>query len=622
MYTFLFAAGLRELPLEQMLGSAGQILKDMMPSQQYRLKATRTLIPEIQGGWVCVVPESEPLVPIITEVIEPQHAGIVFGTMSASSGKTAAEAVCQTWRKEGIEAVRRMDGCFSAVLVDRMKAEVFVVCDIIGRRYVRYFSAGNALLVSPHDLSIIATGLCPVAFNWEAAYAIVSWGWSFQNESLLQAVHTLLPDSFLHWSQNKLESVARPILDFGSRIKAGDAKQCEALNEQLVEEIRSDAKAFVSGRQEIIMDLTAGLDTRAVLGLLLSVVDASRIHARTRGEPDSMEVSVARKIAKQNNCRFSIEASEPATAEGFLDHADVRAFHMNGDTSSKRALSALPGPNPGFVRVSGGAAEIFRGVYYLGEFSHGRSFTSRQALAYLDKRRAKRFKQLPWRDSAFADQLLTQKLARVIEAYEKVSLDGYDSLDFFYLCERLGVWGSLGIRFPWQRNGWGVFTRPTLVQLAFRLPAPIGYYCHLHDLLVRRYASASYWVHIEGMRLMPLRGGGVFRAFLRQVDYKAMEMVSRLSQSSLVKKKNSRMIDEVYADVFAGPLASLVRDTAAVSGGFGERVFGREGMERLLEEHNARRKDHADCLGSLITLERWSAMILEAHRRAQSGVVN
>ena len=72
----------------------------------------------------------------------------------------------------------------------------------------------------------------------------------------------------------------------------------------------------------------------------------------------------------------------------------------------------------------------------------------------------------------------------------------------------------------------------------------------------------------------------------------------------------------------ARKMLALVKEKSRTAGGFGEQLFGQEGMKRLLDDHNAHRKGHTDCLGSLITMERWRKMMQEAHRRARDVVAN
>jgi hypothetical protein len=608
MNTFLFAAGSRGVPPGDLLNKAGRIVKDLMPARGASLEVSSAVLPELNGGWLRLSPQAEQPSKWIHALEQHERAVLIFGNLSGGPPETTAERMIHTWREEGLNAVRLMDGSFGAVLIDRAQKEIHLVSDLTGRRYLRFFEHDGLFLVSPHDLPIVATGLCPIAFDEASACSIVSWGWSLHGDGLLKAIRTLRPDDHVTWSAGGLKVARDPLVNFRDRLSAQDRAACTALVERMIEEMRAEARVFASGHQEIRVALTAGLDTRALLALLISVVkDPSRLHAFTIGEADCLESKVARQIAAQNDCRYSVLVPEAAGVEDFIRRCDVRAFHMNGDTTSKQASLQNRFPNALSPSVNGRGGEIYRGFYYKGEIFHDKLFSAEHAFKRLMGKVEKRFRRLPWKDPQGSHSVLKGRLTNVMDEYQTLSSDGYDALDLFYLRERFGWWGAQTVRFPWSDAGWDPFTRSWLIRSAYRLPSPIAVHCRLQETLIRCYMPAGYRVRINGNRSLALVGRGILPALLRKADYNASAMWMRLHSLWRSRLRGRRVVDELRTQVFAGPLADVVRDTLQSEGSFGLRFFGKKGLERLSD---------VDVLGSLVTMERWRVMVEEAHRRA------
>ena len=186
MYTFLVAAGIgREVG--PTLDRARQTSEALMPKLGTSVTSHRASFSTIDGGWFYFLPAPTSPKPLVTEHRDERQAVLVYGDVDDCAGLASpAEQVASTWQAQGLEAVRRLAGSFSAVLIDLTSASLFVVSDAIGRRALRYFCDQDLLLISNHDLPIIATGLCELNFDLVTAASIVSCGWSIRGASLVQ----------------------------------------------------------------------------------------------------------------------------------------------------------------------------------------------------------------------------------------------------------------------------------------------------------------------------------------------------------------------------------------------------------------------------------------------------
>jgi hypothetical protein len=51
-------------------------------------------------------------------------------------------------------------------------------------------------------------------------------------------------------------------------------------------------------------------------------------------------------------------------------------------------------------------------------------------------------------------------------------------------------------------------------------------------------------------------------------------------------------------------------------GSFAQEIFGKLGVELLLNEHKSRKKNHVGVLGLLVSMERWRGMVQGVVREA------
>ena len=121
------------------LHRAGRVTASVMPSLGLEMEIRQRMIPEINGGWFYLAPRLCKA-PLITEYADAKAAVIVFGELYRNGWKSAAESVLEKWRSAGADGVRRMDGCFSALLVDLAEATIHMCSDLLGQRALRFFS--------------------------------------------------------------------------------------------------------------------------------------------------------------------------------------------------------------------------------------------------------------------------------------------------------------------------------------------------------------------------------------------------------------------------------------------------------------------------------------------------
>jgi Asparagine synthase len=610
MYTFLVAAGIGR-DVGPTLDRAQRITDALMPRMGASVTSHRAFFPTIDGGWFYFLPAPTSPRPLVTEHRDDRQAVLVYGNVDDCDGLASpAEQVATTWQAQGLEAVRRLNGSFSAVLIDLTSASLFVVSDAICRRALRYFCHQDLLLISNHDVPIIATGLCELNFDLVSAASIVSCGWSIRGASLAQNLQICDAHSYVRRHAGRTERVRQPVLSLRERLEPGDTRARSQLTEEMVETLRRTVRRQCEAQKEVQTSLTAGLDSRAVFGLLVSILEPARIVAQTFGSPDEFDVSAARRIASAYGARHKLSAPEAPSSDAFLTNTDALAFFRDGDVCSKRAMWPLIRyDHDAPVGFGGQGGEIVRGYFYSEDFLgvRGMALHEDDVAPLLESKMLNRMRRAPWNDQSLADAFLS-RFRQSLQGFQDISRNVYDVLDMYYLYERSARWISTA-SMPQLERHCAPFESSALAAMAYRLPAPIGHYCRLHETIIRRWLPRAYWWRMTDDKILPLDGVPGMRKLLRWRRIIGRRM-GRL-------RGNVRTdFDVMRAELLAGPLGEVMVDTLTAQDSIASAIFSREGLSKMIEAHRTGVKFELEVLGGLLTVERWRQQVTDARNRA------
>ena len=609
MYTFLFVANLEGKPCKDFLQRCARITKKWMPAFDIELTEGYSLFPESHSGWLWLTPPNSDDFSLISEAIDQQYAVIVFGDLVEDSHHNPAQTVYDAWVSGGWSQVRKLEGCFSSVILDRSNGRVVLIGDRMGRRALSYHTNDRVLIVSPHDVVLAATGRIPVEFDEVSISSVVAVQWSLRGKSLLKDVQTCHPSEYIQWSDEQIKSFSDSVINPHQRIIQGDCKAVSRNLDRMIEIGQTNARKFSANQQEFKCDLSAGFDSRVTWSLLLSVVDEpSRIIANSCGEANNIEVQTAHRLAKIYGTRFSSYIESPPSPDEFVARCDLLAFAMNGGTDGSRAIKypTVFSQNPK-TYACGAGGEIFRGFYYPHEpYFTPLNLTPTDALQILRKKT--QLANLPWKSPELAEAVL-DRLNSVINELATFSGNGYDILDMFYLYERFGVWGAGQARQTWKDPRWSPFISPQMVQTAYMMPAPIAKFSTIHQESLRRFTPKTYWIRVNG-KLLFFEGEGSIKQWLKKIDNRyqgSLRRIKRVLNVGNVSRKTKDM-NQLVHDFLAGPLLKIVREMIMDDDSFALKIFSKHGVELLLKEHESGVKNNTGVLGYLVSMERWRIM--------------
>lgn len=566
-------------------------------------------IPELQAAVATVKPQGDLTPSLIQVEMTPELVVIVTGAQAGTAD--LAGAVRQVFRSSGIEGVAKMEGNLAAVVVDRMARCIWIAGTLLGHRAPFYHASGGTLLVSPHDLTLLATKRIPYALDPASLASMVACDWSLTGRSMLHGVARCHPLEALHWHEGRLRKQHVDSLDAGARLDAADAAGVARQVERVADRMLEAVEAQVKGASRVSCALTAGMDSRAVFAALCGARGGPALAATTSGGERSLDVVVARRIAEMVGASHRREEPAPPTAEDFLGTCRLRAFFCSGDTNAKRAMTRLPTIDPSREWSAGGnGGEIYRGFFY--QYFGLTGVAPRGAPQLADRLitwRFRRLARLPFADPALAGSV-RERLLEALAVTERCSSDAYDMADLLYLFERYGRWGATQAALPWLRS-WTPFESIAAIREAFRLPAPIGKRCTVHAALVRRFLPArAYWIPINGGQLLALEGDGRVRYALRQalnVSSAAAQRVSRRLH------EGARRGDDMKSEFMTGGLGALAEELLCEAGSSSQALFGSAGVRQLLDEQR-RGQSGLEVLGILLTAEMWRRLAAEILR--------
>ena len=635
MYTFVFIANFeKELPLAN-LHSNCRITKKSMPNYGVELSESFTFLQEWKCGWFSLKPASMDECPLISEALEEKYAVIVFGDILHKGYFSVGQTVLNAWASGGAANVRAIDGCFSAVIVDRTSGKVTIISDPLGQRTLRYYWDKERIVVSPHEIPLMASGYCPLEFDSVSACSIATVGWSLAGRSLLKHIQTCHAAKYVQWFRGQIQHISDPILDADKRIDQRDSKAISENLDHMIETAQDFLKIIVANQSEIVNELSAGLDSRAVLGLLLSIVNPTQIYAVSVGEYNNLEVRIASQIAKMYGVRFhSLSESYfpslgdfvthaefffPST-DDFINHCNLVAFCTNGDSSAKLlAIKSLPKYKPSPKPcLCGEGGEIYRGNYY--HYSYRQSFPNRTINDTKEIITSNVYYNLPRLSPDFEEATLA-RLSAVINEYSTMSSNGYDIMDLFYLYERFGVWGAHCRRKPWERRRLSPFSSRKLVRLAYLMPSPIANHARIHQEFIRRYIPKANWVRINGYRLLPLEQEGKISGLLAKVDRKYQSVIHHTQPlfNRISPVIHNRGLEELRADGLTKYLREPLVESVTSKDNLFNDILGKHGLNSLLTQHQRENRLFAvDTLGSLVCIEQWRAQIQKVFQESRS----
>ncbi len=562
-----------------------------------QLALTRCLSAELDEGGVVWAPQAPaPGARAISHCeTRDTKVAVVFGEVYGA--ESAATAILDRWSAGGIDAARRMDGRFGAVLIERSDRSVFVICDLIGLRSLRVVELGPGLIVSNSDLALAATGAFDLEPDPAGLHELASFDWPLGQRTSLRRVRAFDATTYLHYRDGQLQSVRAPLVDLGRTAALPRAAKAEraAAVDRAAERIEASA-ASEPVAELCAVELTAGFDSRASLAAVWSSPHRPVIQARTGGPPEARDVRVAARLAGLLGCPHVISPVQPPDPEGFVTKARWIAAYGNGEANVRRAVVTsrllVEVETPVFTGNAGG---IYR-THFHDPVRAALGFETVDLPAVAERLEGRLLggRRLP--PSPFS----RERRGRLRSRLEDLGgLDPAESrlMSAFLLYERHGRWGSRVARFTRQTRRRSVFETPTALESAFSLPYDDFAAAAIHRRLVER--------HVPELLKISVNGGGSLRgprsrwASLTRTGRVELAKVQGDAEQLLFRKR--RQATAVRLDLLATELLPVLRESILGPDSPWESVFDRDALRSMLTPSGMRARHAAHVAGFMMS---------------------
>jgi hypothetical protein len=589
----------RGLPVQALLLEAAAQLVRHLPDLGTPPTIDCLELPEMDGGWVTISPRGGGHEGLISEKSDVAHAILVRGQIVGEA--RPAERVWEAWSRGGVDAVSELTGVFSALIVERLTRRLTVVTSMLGARPVRYRLEAGALMLSPLDLGLVALSRSEPVVDLGALAALVACGWPLGGGTGLVGILESQSHEYLVWQGGRLSATPARPFQRQPRLESRDATGIARKIDEVIEELRDGVRRHLAGddQQRIRVPLTAGMDSRAVLALLLSVAGAERLTTFTNGI-SSQDVRVARRLSRQLGLQHQANALQPPSPTDFASNARFLSILNNGISNAQAAARVRLTLAPVAPAPFGGGGELFRGYYYKYLWRHRAAPEGPKGLfrALLTSPFARLWK------TRFATPALdaepSRRLRRAIEALTHISHDAYDLADLFFFFESMSRWASTCWR-PCLCRPFMPFANGRAVAAAFQLPSPLGDHAILPRLIARYSPRSAYWTPFNGSGLLCLEGSGGLRQATRELLRVGAKVVREGRQRWLPRERGPKHARLAF---LRGDLRDAIQDTLRGSDSLARRLFTPEQLEQLLDSRG-HRPDHFTLAGAVYSLELW-----------------
>lgn len=531
----------------------------------------------VPGGVCVAVKRSGAPSVLVHTASTPQHACVVFGTL-ARNVDPAVEIV-RAFEDGGAGSAAELDGCFCAVVIERRTETATVFGDGAGQRTARYAHGDGVVLVSPHDLAICATGGVPALPDEDALTSLSAIGWPIGDRPLLAGLRAVRPHQSLR--------VANSMSELSDLVRAPVPTRLDVAT-LMVETLSPQIAGGV-----LTAELSAGLDSRAALAAALAAKAPSDIVAFSDGEPASLDVRVAREVARCAGVRF--ENAAPATRDMGGLAAEIRALGWAANGIGNAAYLTTNAPVD-FARapsrsLSGEGGEIFSGAYY--PWSPVRSFVPERDVDPVATMTA------GLRPFGGADA--TERVRTMLAGALGRMGTGHDALDDFYLYERFGVWNQKQRRVHGSLNRVSPFYGRRAIAAYRSRRAPRAAHATPHADLIRTYLPSCYGLPVNAQHRLPLRHGPApLRLMQRTLDLQAK--VARKVGAGMPVRQGARSLADARSDAFLAVMADgLLPTRLDASDSVAAGLLGEAGVARLIGSADTER------LGALSVVDAYFA---------------
>jgi len=615
MFSFCIIAS-KQRHVGLLLKKSSEKVMSILSNYSEKLECNQFVSKDNTIGYYIIKPKTKVIRKQIHIYRENDIEVVLYGELYLNSFESNyAEILYRKYKLENLNEARRLNGCYSACIIDYRSNNIIIISDVVGQRKLFYHDQNDTIIISSQDIPIFHTGLVQKEIDLKSMYSILAFDNSFYGKSLLRDIYGIQNTEYLTWKDGITKRHYQPLLIKDCKIDPKNFSAQKKTVQTIADQIISNIKLAVKHSEKIIFDLTAGLDSRAMLAILLTNFSDKTLVPQTMGSPQSPEVKSAKKISKRFNLKHIITMPELQSVNDFDYNANKIAFSTNGTTTSLFAISkkqVLKDINDLHIGSQGGDA--FRGFFY-----HNRSKTKiesyslHKVTSLVQKRNF--ISNLQINDYSI-HKWYNRVIAEFIQEYSTYSPDKASIFDLVYLFQRLSNWASFRSRCNWNLNYFTPFMTSKVIENMYKLPAYFTLMVPIHDYFIKQLPSSIYNMSYNNnpfKRISFITDEQHLQFYykLERIYDKVLINKIRLSnyltpKTNLMKTKSHNAVRyEIHYSLLKEYTYNLLMNPDSLT----LQLFNKDTVSLLLENHFSGEKNQLSLISKLISIELWRLML-------------
>lgn len=227
----------------------------------------------------------------------------------------AAEVLLKRYLQLGPAGVQQLNGMYAAAVWDGRTQALHLLTDRAAFRKFCYWDAGDAVYFSTRYGAFSSLPHFPKTLDSAGVYEFCRFSYMLGQRTFFEHAKLIAPGTMLTWRDGRLTSERYWDYTFHAEIHdVGDAAAA------LADAVRQAVASRADGK--IYLQMTGGLDSRAIAGFLKETAPHKHAEALTIGVPESLELAYAARLAQDLGYKHT-------------------AFHLDAASHAKNAEEAV-----------------------------------------------------------------------------------------------------------------------------------------------------------------------------------------------------------------------------------------------------------------------------------------
>lgn len=254
MYGFVFWKNNPSKDEDQFINDFISIHRTLNPFADFREQYRNLRINNF--NLIYFLPEDKDAVPLIQRYETEVHYILFWGQLF-NTKKNCAQVIYNKLNNN--ESIENLNGNYSFILYDKQSDTIRIYTDFMGRRKLYYFLNKDEFAVSNLDHLLVPFLPKPIEYDLVSVASSLYFDWSLMGKSYLKSVGILTPDNFLLFENRIIKFVKIPYNLHKNKVTI----------KEISYDFHSYLENYIKDKETVHIDLTAGLDTRTILALLL-----------------------------------------------------------------------------------------------------------------------------------------------------------------------------------------------------------------------------------------------------------------------------------------------------------------------------------------------------------------